>query len=55
MNISDEKLNFSRFGGCPGEDPGIWDPGILGSGILGSWDLGFKEIPWILMDFAKPL
>ena len=30
MNIPDEKLNFSRFGGCPGEDPGIWDLRILG-------------------------
>ena len=52
MNISesfqlviDDKLNFSRFGGCPGEDPGI-----LGSWDLGSWDPGilstkFPEIP----------
>ena len=21
--VIDDKLNFSRFGGCPGEDPGI--------------------------------
>ena len=29
MNISDEKWDFSRFGGCPGEDPGIL--GVLAS------------------------
>ena len=49
MNIPDEKLNFSRFGGSPGEDPGIlgsWDPGILGS-VMTHFEgpcLGFKWI-----------
>ena len=44
MNISesfqlviDDKLNFSRFGGCPGEDPGI-----LGS--WAGWLAGWPEI-----------